>query len=129
MPSVIKQRGDKSTLVLLRVSSKSSTLKHVPLRLTVGDGSETSTLDKVRALSCSSRDRTRPSLSSSLGSRALEEREEMGTQGSGLASLRIPDFQQSRVKDSSLALQKRPCGKHGLETSHQVEYMMRVINL
>lgn len=60
----------EDTLVLFRVLSKSSTLKHVPLRQTVGDGSEKSSLDKVRALSCSSKDRTRPSLSSSVGSKA-----------------------------------------------------------
>lgn len=58
--------------------SKSSTLKDVPLRHTVADGSETSTWDRVRALSCSSRDRLRPSLSSSVGSRALEEQRGVG---------------------------------------------------
>lgn len=65
----------EDTLVLLRVLSKSSTLKHAPLRHTVADGSETSTWDRVRALSCSSRDRLRPSLSSSVGSRADFSRE------------------------------------------------------
>lgn len=72
----VESTGDKCTLVLLRVLSKSSTLKHAPLRHTVADGSETSTWDRVRALSCSSRDRLRPSLSSSVGSRALEEQGE-----------------------------------------------------
>lgn len=74
--SFYQNRGDQRTLVLCLMLSKSSTLKQVPLRDTEADDSELWSSDKVKALSCSSRERTRPSLFSSVGSRAWAESEQ-----------------------------------------------------
>lgn len=65
-----QNRGDKSTLLLTLVFSKSSALNCSPLREMMGDGSVSQSSDNVIALSCSSRERARPSLFSSAGSRA-----------------------------------------------------------
>lgn len=77
--------------MLSLVSSKSSTLKDVPFMQTMEDDSELWSSDRVNALSCSSRERTRPSLLSSVGSKAwAKQRQERGADGKLREQVTLP---------------------------------------